>query len=129
MAAPGPARTFKRTKENQVGIKDHDTEAKKLKVTLPTFWVCKLDVGDGDVAEWFCQLNPKNRIHSNDPPCFTIKFKKESPFEHAQFNSVDGHAGSDKIRDNLIPSETRIYEYSIESPGKEVLDPGGGVRP
>jgi hypothetical protein len=112
-AAPGP---------KVVEIHDHPTDLKKLVVNNNEFWVSK---GNKEVAEWFCKRNHK---HGENPPCFTVKFDKKqgSPFKSALFTSGNnGHASSDEI---VVQPGTTIYEYRVQAPGKDDLDPGGGVK-
>jgi len=127
MASTAPQavrKPFRHTRENQVGIEDHASDPRKLKVSREAFWVCEADIGDGDVAEWFC-----NRNHTHIQGCFTILFDKEngSPFKSAEFVSdANGYVCSDKID---VPPGPTIYEYRIVALGKDDLDPGGGVKP
>ena|SRR5215471_6514343 len=109
-------------KDNQVIIKDHPSNPKKLKVPgKDPFWVSK---SEKEVAEWFCQRN--HQQHGQN--CFTVKFDKQngSPFKSAVFTSDNnGTATSDEVV--VEPGDT-IYEYRIQAPDKDDLDPGGGVR-
>ncbi len=107
----------------RVNIDDDPTDPKKLVVDNDEFWVSKKNK---EVAEWFCK---RNHNHGATPPCFTVKFDKAmgSPFESVSFSSDNnGHVSSDKI--NVEPDDSKIYEYRVQAPGKDDLDPGGGVR-
>jgi hypothetical protein len=120
--APG-RKQFDPQKESHVGIKDHDQDPKRMKVTRPEFWVSK---DANEAAEWFCQRGHK---HSDNPPCFTIKFDKKngSPFQSPGFKSnPDGYACSDDI---VVAAGKTIYEYRVVAHAKDDLDPGGGVKP
>lgn len=57
---------------------------------------------------------------------FRIDFESGSPFYEDQFDSE--HARSGLIRRDVLPSETRIYKYTIDVKGKK-LDPGITVYP
>jgi hypothetical protein len=127
MASTAPQagrKPFRHTKESQVGIEDDPSNPKKLRVSRDTFWVSKADVGDGDIAEWFC-----NRKHQHSKTCFSVIFDKKngSPFDPpVEFYCDDnGYAYSTAI--NVDPGPT-IYEYRIVAAGKNDLDPGGGVK-
>jgi hypothetical protein len=108
-------------KDNQVVIKDHPSNPRKLQVPgKDPFWVSK---SKKEVAEWFCQRN-----HQHGQNCFTVKFDKQngSPFRSAVFTSDNnGTAVSDEI---VVGPGNTIYEYRIQALGKDDLDPGGGVQ-
>ena len=107
-------------KDNQVLIRDHPSNPRKLEVAgKDPFWVSK---SGKEVAQWFCQRN-----HQHGPNCFTVKFDKNgSPFTGNVFTcDNNGIAVSDAIV--VEPGDT-IYEYRIQAAGKDDLDPGGGVR-
>jgi len=111
-------------KDNQVEIKDHPSNPKKLEVPgTDPFWVSK---SKKEIAEWSCKRSQEN--HQHGPNCFTVKFDKQngSPFKSAVFTSDNnGKAVSDETV--VEPGDT-IYEYRIQAAGKDDLDPGGGVR-
>jgi len=118
MGSPGPGLA---PRDNQVVIKDHPLNPKKLEVPgKDAFWVSK---SKKELAEWFCQRN-----HQHGQDCFTVKFDKQngSPFKSAVFTcDNNGTAASDEIV--VEPGDT-IYEYRIQALGKDDLDPGGGVQ-
>jgi hypothetical protein len=65
-------------------------------------------------VRWECDLS------------FRIDFKNGSPFYEDQFDQ--DHPQSGLARRSLLPSEQRIYEYTIEVKGK-TLDPGIKIYP
>jgi hypothetical protein len=119
---------FKHTKESHIGIVDDPLDPNGLQVSRETFWVSPADVGDGDQAEWFCL-----RHHQHTTNCFVIYFDKPtgSPFNFPTGSlpsilcNTPGHAVSPGIG---VHPGSAIYQYRIEAPGKNPLDPGGGVK-
>src|SRR5262245_4054145 len=77
------------------------------------------------VAEWF---RHRDHPHPQNVPCFRIRFDKGqgSPFLSDEFVSdLNGYARSDAIN---VQAGDMIYEYRVQAPGKNDLDPQGGVK-
>ena len=129
MATPGLGfNPFDPGKVSHVGIGLHPHPASnKINVSRETFWVSKSNM---ELAEWYCKRNEVEpaHVHGKDSPCFTIKFDKDgTPFKSSVFISNDlGYACSDEVV--VGEDENKIYHYHILMNGKELLDPGGGVR-
>jgi hypothetical protein len=118
---------FKHTKESHIGIHDDPLDPNSLAVTRETFWVSRADTGDGDQAEWTCLRKPPH-VHTLN--CFTINFNKNgTPFDPPNpiVCTSPGHAVSAGIQATVFKGST-IYQYQIVVPGKNPLDPGGGVK-
>jgi hypothetical protein len=126
MATPAQGlNQFDPKKDSHVGIQEDLLNSNNLAVSRQTFRVTENEPGL-NVAEWFCH---RNHNHSENGPCFTIKFDKKqgSPFQSTVFPSdANGYACSDKIK--VKPGNT-VYKYTVESPNKRRLDPQGVVKP
>jgi hypothetical protein len=111
-------------KPNQVEIKDHPSDPKKLAVPgTDPFWVSK---SQNEVAEWYCKRTQQN--HQHGPNCFTVRFDKNgSPFASNVFTSDNN--GKAISNDIVVEPGSIIYQYRIQATGKDDLDPGGGVKP
>ncbi|HTQ86095.1 MAG TPA: hypothetical protein VMI93_07785 [Candidatus Solibacter sp.] len=116
---------FNQNKLSHVGIQQH-LETKQTTVTRETFHVSE---PKKERCEWFCLESQRDKGHKHSAGCFTVRFNKGdvSPFQSAVFTSnEEGYACSDRI---VVPGSDKIYKYSVEVNGKEVLDPGGAVDP
>lgn len=109
-----------------------ESDAKKIKVNRPMFWVSKTKVPGEKVAEWFCNRTEEEPQHKHDinSPCFWVEFDKGSPFESKKFTSdTNGYACSDNVRKDVEPDKEKRYHYYVYMNDRPPLDPTGGVEP
>lgn len=111
MATPKEAtvqKTAKKTIPIEIVVKGKD-----ITVSRDPFWVSKKELHE---LEWVCAQD------------FTVHFETPngSPFRKDTFKKGD-HSGC--VRDDVQPSDTPIYKYTVTVPGVGALDPKGGVTP
>jgi hypothetical protein len=58
---------------------------------------------------------------------FLVDFKNDSPFYESQFSQESPVSGL--VRRDILPSDSRLYKYTVFIPNVKELDPGGGVKP
>lgn len=89
--------------------------ADPIRANPDTFWV---SVSNKEEIEWQCM---QNHQHGNGK-CFTIEFQ-ETPFPGRIFQDHGARSGLP-----VVPPGDKLYKYSVTIPGKQPLDPQGGVK-
>lgn len=101
-------------------------EKGNIKVDPDPFWIYRCE---HEQVRWVCV---QHHAHGDaDHPCFTVDFDpKDNPGKPPLFNNThfEGHGAlSDQPTEKATHKD--LYKYTVRMPGKEPLDPNGGVEP